>query len=80
MTHALREDRYEFVIISRSLLKMRKLQTKVLEKITTHFFSVTFHFFRKSRSLCGNVTLSDITQMCTGLCLCVFACDVPRKT
>ena len=48
MTSTLREDRYVFVIISRShLLKMRNPSDKSCrENQNTHFWSVTFFFNR----------------------------------
>jgi hypothetical protein len=58
-------------------LEWEKFQTNVVEK-SKHTFLYNF-FFRKPRTLWGNVTLSDIIQMCTGLCLCVFMCDVHKK-
>ena len=49
MTHALREDRYEFVIISRSLLKMRNNSDKSFrENHNTFLFS---NFFFENRAL-----------------------------
>ena len=59
-------------------LEWETFQTKFVEKIKTNFFSVTF-FFRKSRRFWDNVTFSDIIRTSTGLCLCVFVCDVHKK-
>ena len=52
------EDQYTFMIISRAiLLRMKMFQTKVLNKIKTHFIFNNFYFifFRKSCRVWNNV-------------------------
>jgi hypothetical protein len=47
MTHAVREDRYEFVIISRSLLQMSKTSDKSFRENQNTFLFSNFSFFSK---------------------------------
>jgi hypothetical protein len=46
MTGTLYNDQYTFMIVSRSVrLRMRNVQTSVVEKIKTHFIFNNFFFF-----------------------------------
>ena len=53
ITGTLYEDRYSFLIISRSvLLRIRNVSDKVVEKIKIHILcSITFFFFLQNRAV-----------------------------
>jgi len=77
----LHEDQYAFLIVSRSIIpRMRMFQTKVVEKIKTHFVPITFFFENRAvyEIMWKNIVQPDGPQMTIQRMR--ISCWIPKAT